>query len=55
MRTFFYGKLNRPTERAIRVIVTKFPTKFTLLDITPQTRLRRVRTEENIVAVSAQC
>ena len=36
----FYGQLNRPTEAAIRAIVTKFRTKFT-------TRLRRVRTEEN--------
>ena len=30
-----------------------FRTKFTLLDIKPPTRLRRVRTEENIAAVSA--
>ena len=33
--------------------MTKFCTKFTLLDIKPPTRLRRVRTEENITAVSA--
>ena len=33
----------------IRVIVAK----FTLLDIKPPTRFRRVRTEENIAAVSA--
>ena len=33
---------------AIRVIVTKFRTKFTLLDIKPPTRVRRVRTKENI-------
>ena len=32
--------------------MTKFRTKFTLLDI-KQTRLRRVRTEINIAAVSA--
>ena len=38
---------------AIRAIVTKFRTKFTLLDIKTPTRLRRVRTEENIAAVSA--
>ena len=38
---------------AIRAIVNKFRTKFTLLDIKPATRLRRVRTEENIAAVSA--
>ena len=34
-------------------IVTKFRTKFTLLDIKPPLLLRRVRTEENISAVSA--
>ena len=33
--------------------MTKFRTKFTLLDIEPPTRLRKVRTEENIAAVSA--
>ena len=49
----FYGQCNRPTEAAIRAIVTKFRTKFTLLAITPPTHLRRVRTEENIAAVSA--
>ena len=49
----FYGQFNRPTEAAIRAIVTKFQTKFTLLDIKPPTRFRRLRTEENIAAVSA--
>ena len=49
----FYGQFNRPTESAIRAIVTKFRTKFTLWDIKPPTRLRRVRTKENIAAVSA--
>ena len=43
----------RPTEAAIRAIVTKFRTKFTLLDIIPPTGLRRVRSEENTAAVSA--
>ena len=33
--------------------MTKFRTKFTLLDIKLATHLRRVRTEENIAAVSA--
>ena len=49
----FYDQFNRPTEAAIRAIVTKFRTKFTLMDIEPPTRLRRVRTEERIAAVSA--
>ena len=42
----FYGQFNRATEATIRAIVIKFRTKFTLLDIKPLTRLRRVRTEE---------
>ena len=46
----FNGQFNRPTKAAIRAIVTKFRTKFTLLDIKPSTRLRRVRIEENIAA-----
>ena len=49
----FYSQFNRPTEAAIRAFVSKFRTKFTLLDIIPPTRLQRVRTEENIAAVSA--
>ena len=46
----FYGEFSRPT---IWAIVTKFRTKCILVDIEPPTRLRRVRTEEIIVAVSA--
>ena len=49
----FYGQFNRPTAVVIRAIVTNFRTKFTLLDIKPPTRLRRVLTEENIATVSA--
>ena len=49
----FYGQFNRPTEAAIRAIVTKFRTKFTLLNMKTPTRLRRVRTEETNAAVSA--
>lgn len=37
----------------IQAIVTKFPTKFTLLDIKPPTRVRMLHTEENIGAVDA--
>ena len=48
----FYGHFNRHTEAAIRAIVTMFRTKFTLLDNKQPTRLRRVRAEENIAAVS---
>ena len=33
--------------------MSKFRTKFTLLDIKPPTRLRRVRTEENTAALLA--
>ena len=49
----FYSQFNRPAEAAIRAIVTKFGIKFTLLDMKPPTRLSRLRTEENITAVSA--
>ena len=49
----FYGQFNRPTETAIRAIVTKIRIKFTLMVIKSATCLRRVRTEENIAAVSA--
>ena len=49
----FYDQFNRLTEAAIRAIVTKFRTNFILLDIKPLTRLRRVRTNENVAAVSA--
>ena len=48
----FYGQFNPLTEAAIRAIVIKYRTKFTLLAIKAPTRLRRVRTEENIAAVS---
>ena len=46
----FYGQFNRPTEATIRAIVTKFRTRFTLLDIKPLICSRRVRTEKNIAA-----
>ena len=49
----FYGHFNRSTETAIQAILTKFLTKFKLLDIKPATRLLRVRNEENITAVAA--
>ena len=35
----FYGQFNRTTEAAIRAIVSKFRTKFTLLDIKPPNSL----------------
>ena len=49
----FCGQFNRPTEAAIPAIVTKFRNKFTLFNFKPSTRLRRLRSEENIAAVSA--
>ena len=49
----FYGQFNRHTEATIRTIVTKFCTKFTLLDIKPSAGLRRVRTEENVAVILA--
>ena len=47
-----YGLHNRSSEETINAIVTKFRTQFTLLDIKPTTRMRTVRTEENIASVS---
>lgn len=35
----------------IRAVITKFLTKFTLLDIKSWSRMRRVRSEENITAM----
>ncbi|QQP49937.1 Putative DD41D transposase [Caligus rogercresseyi] len=49
----YYGRHNRPCESTIRAVITKFRTKFTLLDIKPSTRMRTVRTEENIAAVAS--
>ena len=43
----------RPCESTIHAVITKFRTKFTLLDIKPSTRLRTVRTEENIAVVAS--
>lgn len=48
----FYGRHNRPSERAIRADIDRFRTSFTLLDSRPPSRQRNVRTEENIVAVA---
>ncbi|KAK9876160.1 hypothetical protein WA026_011276 [Henosepilachna vigintioctopunctata] len=48
----YYGRHNRPGESTIRAVITKFRTKFTLLDIKPLSRMRTVRTEENIAAVA---
>jgi hypothetical protein len=48
----FYGEHNRPSEQAIRAVIDRFCTNFTLLDSKPSTRQRNVRTEENIAAVA---
>ena len=52
-RALLYGQFNGPTETAVRAIVTKLRFKFTLFDIKPSTRLRRVLTEENITTALA--
>ena len=44
---------DRPTERAIKAIVTKIQTNLMLLGLKPPTRMRIVRTEPNIAAVAA--
>lgn len=46
------GRHNAPSERAIRRIVTKFESEFTLHDTVVPVRQRNARSEENIAAVS---
>ena len=51
--TPIFGRNNRPTRLAVRAIVDKFATKFTLLDVPVPKRHRIARSEEIIAAVSA--
>ena len=51
--TPIFGRNNRPTRQAVRAIVDKFETKFTLLDVPVQKGRRIARSEEIIAAVSA--
>ena len=51
--TQIFGRNNRPTRQAVRAIVDKFKSKFTLLDVPVPKRRRIARTEEIIAAVSA--
>ena len=51
--TPIFGHNNRPTRQAVRAIVDKFETKFTLLDVPVPNRRRIVRSQEIIAAVSA--
>jgi len=48
-----YGRHNAPSELAIRRIVDKLESEFTLHDSKPPTRTRTDRSEENIAAVQA--
>ena len=50
--TPIFVRNNRPTRQAVRAIVDKFETKFTLLDVPLPKRLRIARSEEIIAAVS---
>ena len=51
--TTIFGRNNRPTRQAVRAIVYKFETKFTLLDVPVPKKSRIARSEEIIAAVSA--
>ena len=51
--TAIFGRDNRLTRQAVRAIVDKFETKFTLLDVPVPKRRRIARSEEIITAVSA--
>lgn len=49
----YYGRHNRPGESTIGAVITKFRTKFTLLDIKLSIRMRTVLTEENIAVLAS--
>ena len=51
--TPIFGRNNRPTRQAVRAIVDKFETKFTLLEVPVPKRRRIARSEEIIAAESA--
>ena len=51
--TPIFGRNHRPTRQAVRAIVDKFETRFTLLDVPVPERRRIARSEEIIAAVSA--
>ena len=51
--TTIYGRNNRPTRQAVRAIVDKLETKFTLLDVPVPKRCHIARSEEIIAAISA--
>lgn len=48
-----HGRHSAPIDRAIRRLVNKFESEFTLHDQKPPTRVRNARSEENIAAVEA--
>ena len=50
--TPIFGRNNRPTGQAVRAIVGKFETKFTLFNVPVPKRRRITRSEEIIAAVS---
>ena len=50
--TPIFGRNNRPTRQAVRAMVDKFETKFTLLDVPVPKRRCIARSEEIIAAVS---
>ena len=49
--TPIFGRNNHPTRQAVRTIVDKFETKFTLLDVPVPKRRRIARSEEIIAAL----
>ena len=51
--TSIFSRNNRPTRQAVRAVVDKLETKFSLLDVPVPKRRRIARSEEIIAAVSA--
>lgn len=52
-RTPIFGRNNRPSRQAVRAIVDKFESQYSLLDVPVPVRQRTGRRTENIAAVSS--
>ena len=50
--TPIFGRNNHPTRQAVRAILYKFETKFTLLDV-PVPKKRRIAPSEEIIAAAS--
>ena len=51
--TLIFGRNNRPTRQAVRAVVNKFESTYSLMNVPVPVRQRTGRSIENIAAVSA--